>query len=183
MTEHRIVIAGFGGQGVLMLGKLLAYAGMSEGKNVTWLPAYGPEMRGGTAYCNVIISDELIGAPIVSEATCVIAMNLPSLDRFESFAQPGGWLLVNSSLIPRLPLRTDVQILTIPVNDLAQQQGSPKVANVVMLGAYLALSHAVQKASVIAAIEDVLGPGKRHLLGINLNALEAGMAFATKVPA
>jgi 2-oxoglutarate ferredoxin oxidoreductase subunit gamma len=182
MVEQRIIIAGFGGQGVLMLGKLLAYAGMSEGKNVTWLPAYGPEMRGGTANCNVIISDELIGAPIVSEATCVIAMNLPSLDRFESSAQPGGWLLVNSSLIPRSPVRTDVQILAIPVNELAQQQGSPKVANVVMLGAYLALSRAVQKASVIAAIEDVLGPGKRHLLGINLNALEAGIAFATKVP-
>jgi 2-oxoglutarate ferredoxin oxidoreductase subunit gamma len=182
MAEQRIIIAGFGGQGVLMLGKLLAYAGMNEGKNVTWLPSYGPEMRGGTANCNVIISDELIGAPIVSEATCVIAMNLPSLDRFESFAQPGGWLLVNSSLIPRLPVRTDVQILTIPVNELAQQQGSPKVANVVMLGAYLTLSQAVQKASVIAAIEDVLGPSKRHLLGINLNALEAGIAFATKVP-
>lgn len=183
MAEHRIIIAGFGGQGVLMLGKLLAYAGMKEGKNVTWLPSYGPEMRGGTANCNVIISDDLIGAPIVTEATCVIVMNLPSLDRFEPFAQPGGWLLVNSSLIPRAPTRTDVQVLTIPVNDLAQQQGSPRVANVVMLGAYLALAQAVEKASIVAAIEDVLGTGKRHLLGINLNALEAGMAFATKVPA
>jgi len=182
MAEQRIIIAGFGGQGVLMLGKLLAYAGLKEGKNVTWLPAYGPEMRVGTAYCNVIISDELIGAPIVNEATCVIAMNLPSLDRFESFALPGGWLLVNSSLIPRSPVRTDVHTLSIPVNELAQQQGSPKVANVVMLGAYLALSQAVQRASVVAAIEDVLGPGKRHLLGINLNALEAGMAFVAKVP-
>jgi 2-oxoglutarate ferredoxin oxidoreductase subunit gamma len=130
----------------------------------------------------VIISDDMIGAPVVTEATCVIAMNLPSLDRFESFVQPGGWLLVNSSLIPRAPARTDVQILTIPVNELAQQQGSPKVANVVMLGVYLALSRVVKKDSVIAAIKDVLGPGKQHLLGINLNALEAGMAFATKVP-
>jgi 2-oxoglutarate ferredoxin oxidoreductase subunit gamma len=183
MAEERIIIAGFGGQGILMLGKLLAYAGMTEGKQVSWLPAYGPEMRGGTANCNVIISDDMIGAPVVTEATCVIAMNLPSLDRFESFVQPGGWLLVNSSLTPRAPARTDVQILTIPVNELAQQQGSPKVANVVMLGAYLALSQAVKKASVVAAIEDVLGPGKQHLLGINLNALEAGMAFATKMPA
>lgn len=183
MAEERIIIAGFGGQGILMLGKLLAYAGMTEGKQVSWLPAYGPEMRGGTANCNVIVSDELIGAPVVTEATCVIAMNLPSLDRFESSVQPGGWLLVNSSLIPRAPARHDVQILTIPVNELAQQQGSPRVANVVMLGAYLALSQAVKKTSVIAAIQDVLGPGKQHLLGINLNALEAGMAFATKVPA
>ncbi|MDD2763498.1 MAG: 2-oxoacid:acceptor oxidoreductase family protein [Opitutaceae bacterium] len=183
MAEERIIIAGFGGQGVLMIGKLLAHAGMMEGKNVTWLPAYGPEMRGGTANCNVIISDGIIGAPIVTEATCVIAMNLPSLDRFESFVQPGGWLLANSSLIPRAPVRRDVQVLAIPVNDLAQQQGSQRVANVVMLGAYLAVTPVVRKESVIAAIEDVLGPGKRHLLDINLNALAAGLAFPTKVHA
>ena len=182
MAEHRIVIAGFGGQGVLMLGKLLAYAGMKEGKNVTWLPSYGPEMRGGTANCNVIIADDLIGAPIVTEATATIVMNLPSLDRFEASVEPGGWLLVNTSLIPRAPVRADVHVLSIPVNDLAQQQGSPRVANVVMLGAYLALSHAVEKASVVAAIEDVLGTTKRHLLPINLNALEAGLAFAAQMP-
>lgn len=181
MAEERIIAAGFGGQGILMLGKLLAHAGMMEGKQVTWLPSYGPEMRGGTANCNVIISDAIIGAPIVSEATCVMAMNLPSLDRFESFVQPGGWLLLNSSLIPRGSTRHDVQVLAIPVNDLAHQQGSPRVANVVMLGAYLALSQAVLKASVITAIQDVLGPGKQHLLPINLNALDAGIAFATKV--
>jgi 2-oxoglutarate ferredoxin oxidoreductase subunit gamma len=181
MEEQRIIAAGFGGQGILMIGKLLAYAGMMEGKNVTWLPSYGPEMRGGTANCNVIISDDVIGAPIVSEATCVIAMNLPSLDRFESFVQPGGWLLSNRSLIPRASTRHDVQVLAIPVNDLAQQQGSPRVANVVMIGAYLALVPAVRKESVIAAIQDVLGPTKQHLLRINLNALDAGMAFATKV--
>ena len=181
MAEERVIVAGFGGQGILMLGKLLAHAGMMEGKNVSWLPSYGPEMRGGTANCNVIISEALIGAPIVTEATCVIAMNLPSLDRFESFVQPGGWLLVNSSLIPRAPARLDVQVLSLPANDVARQQGSPRVANVVMLGAYLAVSQAVRKESIIAAIEDVLGSTKRHLLGINLNALEAGLAFPTKV--
>jgi 2-oxoglutarate ferredoxin oxidoreductase subunit gamma len=183
MTEQRIIAAGFGGQGILMIGKLLAHAGMIDGRNVTWLPSYGPEMRGGTANCNVIISDDIIGAPIVTEATCVIAMNLPSLDRFESFVQPGGLLLVNSSLIPRHPVRTDVHTLEIPVNEIAAQQGSPKVANVVMLGAYLALTEAVRKASVVAAIEDVLGKTKRHLLEINLNALEEGLKFPTKVPA
>ena len=182
MAEERIIIAGFGGQGVLMLGKLLAEAGMREGKQVTWLPSYGPEMRGGTANCNVIISDALIGAPIVTEATCVIAMNLPSLDRFASFVQPGGWLLLNSSLLPRVPVRSDLRILPIPVNEIAQRQGSTRVANVVMLGACLALTRTVQKASIIAAIEDVLGPGKQHLLAINLNALEAGLAFASHVP-
>lgn len=182
MAEERIIIAGFGGQGVLMLGKLLAQAGMLEGKQVSWLPAYGPEMRGGTANCHVIISDAAIGAPIVTEATGVIAMNLPSLDRYESSVQPGGWLLLNSSLIPRASLRRDVRVLPIPVNDIAQRQGSQRVANVVMLGACLALSQPVQRASVIAAIEEALGHGKQHLLAINLNALEAGLAFASAVP-
>jgi 2-oxoglutarate ferredoxin oxidoreductase subunit gamma len=183
MAEERIIIAGFGGQGVLMLGKLLAAAGMAEGKHVTWLPSYGPEMRGGTANCHVIISDEEIGAPIVSEATGLIAMNLPSLDRFESSVLPGGWLLVNSSLIPRGPVRRDLRVLAIPVNEIAQREGSPRVANVVMLGACLALCHPVGKASVAAAIGEVLGQSKRHLLDINLNALEAGLAFAPPVPA
>ena len=182
MPEERIIVAGFGGQGILMLGKLLAHAGMMEGKQVTWLPSYGPEMRGGTANCNVIISDDPIGAPIVTEATCVIAMNLPSVERFASFAQPGGWLLLNRSLIPVTPDRSDVQTLAVPANDLAQQQGSTRVANVVMLGALLALTRAVRRESVVTAIKEVLGPGKQHLLGINLNALEEGMAFATKVP-
>jgi 2-oxoglutarate ferredoxin oxidoreductase subunit gamma len=183
MAEERIIIAGFGGQGVLMLGKLLAAAGMAEGKHVTWLPSYGPEMRGGTANCHVILSDEEIGAPIVSEATGLIAMNLPSLDRFESALLPGAWLLINSSLVPRGPVRRDLRALAIPVNEIAQRQGSPRVANVVMLGACLALCRPVAQASVAAAIEEVLGPGKRHLLDINLNALEAGLAFAPPVPA
>ncbi len=183
MAEERIIIAGFGGQGVLMLGKLLAQAGMLENKQVTWLPSYGPEMRGGTANCHVIISDACIGTPIVTEATGVIAMNLPSLDRYESSVQPGGWLLLNSSLVPRVPSRGDVRVLPIPANEIAQQQGSQRVANVVMLGACLALARPVQKASVVAAIEDVLGHGKQHLLSINLNTLEAGLAFAHQVPA
>ncbi len=182
MTEQRVIVAGFGGQGILMLGKLLAYAGMKEGRQVTWLPSYGPEMRGGTANCNVIISDDPIGAPTVTEATCVIAMNLPSLARFESFVEPGGWLLLNRSLVPQDPARRDIQVLAVPAGSLAQQHGSPRVANVVMLGAFLALTQAVGPASVAAAITDVLGPAKQHLLGLNLNALEAGRAFATKVP-
>jgi len=182
MTEDRIIVAGFGGQGVLMTGKLLAHAGMMEGKQVTWLPSYGPEMRGGTANCHVILSESIIGSPIVTEATCVLAMNLPSLDRFESAVQPGGWLVLNRSLIPRAPARSDVRVLAIPAGDIARQQGSPRVANVVMLGAFLGLSQPVLQASIIAAIEDVLGPAKQHLLAINLNALEAGFAFATQAP-
>ena len=183
MTEERVIVAGFGGQGILMLGKLLAHAGMMEGKQVTWLPSYGPEMRGGTANCNVIISDEPIGSPIVTEATAVIAMNLPSLERFAAFVQPGGWLLLNRSLIPAAPARADVQVLAVPATELAQQQGSPRVANVVMLGALLALTHAVRHESIVAAITGVLGRSKQHLLDINLHALEAGMTCAAKTPA
>lgn len=179
MAEERIIISGFGGQGVLMIGKLLAQAGMTEGKQVTWLPSYGPEMRGGTANCNVILSNAIIGAPIVSEATCLIAMNLPSLDKFEHSVLPGGRILLNSSLIPRNSVRSDVQVLCIPVNEMASRQGSTKVANVVMLGAYIALSQTVQTDSVIAAIREVLG-SKQHLLTINLNALHDGIAFASK---
>jgi 2-oxoglutarate ferredoxin oxidoreductase subunit gamma len=179
MAEERIIISGFGGQGVLMIGKLLAQAGMMEGKQVTWLPSYGPEMRGGTANCSVILSDAVIGAPVVSEATCLIAMNLPSLDKFESAVQPGGRLLYNTSLIPRNTTRTDLQVLAIPVNEIASQQGSPKVANVVMLGAYISLAKTVQPASVMAAIQEVLG-NKQHLLSINMNALNEGIRFASK---
>jgi 2-oxoglutarate ferredoxin oxidoreductase subunit gamma len=181
--EHRIIIAGFGGQGILMTGKLLAHAGMLEGRHVTWLPSYGPEMRGGTANCQVIVSDEAIGAPIVTEATCLLVMNLPSLDRFEPLAMPGAHVLLNRSLIPRTCSRTDLHVLDVAANEIAQRQGSPKVANVVMLGACLALTGVVRRESVVAAIEEVLGAGKRHLLAINLAALEEGMRLAARVPA
>jgi 2-oxoglutarate ferredoxin oxidoreductase subunit gamma len=181
--EHRIVAAGFGGQGILMIGKLLAHAGMMDGRHVTWLPSYGPEMRGGTANCSVIVSGEVIGAPIVSEATCVIAMNLPSFERFAPLVLPGGLLLSNSSLVPKRSRPSGVLLHEIPATEIAQRQGSPKVANVVMLGACVALSGAVRKESVVAAIEDVLGKSKRHLLAINLGALEEGMKCAHPVSA
>lgn len=178
MIDERIIVAGFGGQGVMMIGKLLAHSGMMENRNVSWLPSYGPEMRGGTANCNVIISEHIIGAPVVTEASCVIAMNLPSLDKFEQTVKPGGRLLINSSLIERKSKRDDVQVLEIPVNDIASKQGSLKVANVVMLGAYITLSHVVKKETVLQAIEEVLGKTKRHLLDINVKALEEGIRFA-----
>ncbi len=177
MIDERIIVAGFGGQGVMMIGKLLAHSGMTEDRNVSWLPSYGPEMRGGTANCNVIISEHIIGAPVVTEATCVIAMNLPSLDKFETNVQAGGRLLINSSLIDRKSNRDDVNVLEIPVNDIASNQGSLKVANVVMLGAYIALSHIVKKETVVETIKEVLGKSKRHLLDINVNALEEGIKF------
>jgi len=178
MQEQRIIIAGFGGQGVLLIGKLLAGAGMDEGREVSWLPSYGPEMRGGTANCNVILSEELIGAPIVTEATCLIAMNLPSLDKFEGSLVPGGLLIYNSSIIPRAPVRRDIVPIAIPANEMATEQGSLKVANVVMLGAYLARTQAVRRESLEAVLQHALGEGKQHLFVINQRALDVGMAFA-----
>ena len=178
MIDERIIVAGFGGQGVMMIGKLLAHSGMMEHLHVSWLPSYGPEMRGGTANCNVILSEDIIGAPVVTEASCVIAMNLPSLDKFEPVVKAGGRLMINSSLVDRASTRSDVNVLEIPVNDIANKQGSMKVANVVMLGAYIALSHVVKKETILAAIEEVLGKTKRHLLDINVNALEEGIKFA-----
>lgn len=179
MIDERIIVAGFGGQGVMMIGKLLAHSGMMENRNVSWLPSYGPEMRGGTANCNVIISENIIGAPVVTKASCVIAMNLPSLDKFEKDVNAGGRLLMNSSLIDRKSTRDDVNVFEIPVNDIANRQGSLKVANVVMLGAYIALAHVVKGETIFEAIKEVLGKSKRHLLDINIKALNEGMKFAS----
>lgn len=180
MKDERIIVAGFGGQGVMMIGKLLAHAGMIENCQVSWLPSYGPEMRGGTANCHVIISEDIIGAPVVTEATCVMAMNLPSLEKFETRVRPDGLLLINSSLIPTHSKRHDVRTLEIPVNDIANAQGSLKVANVVMLGAYLAMSNAVKEETILGVVTEMLGKTKRHLLDINVKALHEGMVFAAQ---
>ena len=135
MTEQ-IILAGFGGQGVLLAGQIIAYAGMNEGKNVSWLPSYGPEMRGGTANCNVVVSDEEVGSPVVVEADCLIVMNRPSLEKYEKDLKPGGLLLLDSDLIEIEPTRTDIKVIKVPANSLAEQAGSIKAANMVMLGAY-----------------------------------------------
>lgn len=174
MTEE-IIIAGFGGQGVMSMGQLLTYAGMLEGKNVSWLPSYGPEMRGGTANCCVIISDETVASPIVTQATAVIALNKPSLDKFENTVVPGGLLFINSSLIDRRSLRDDIQVCYIPANEIADEIGNSKVANSVVLGAYLAKAgNSVSPESVIEALRKVLGPSKQDLIPLNEEALKRG---------
>jgi len=172
--EERLIIAGFGGQGVMSMGQLLTYSGMVENKNVSWLPSYGPEMRGGTANCNVIISDGLIGSPIVTEATTAIIMNKPSLDKFEKDVEKGGNILVNSSLIDRKVNRTDVNAYYVPANDIANELGNSKIANMVMLGAYLELTKAVKTESIVEAFKKVFGESKSHLIPINQEALEKG---------
>lgn len=176
MTEN-VLIAGFGGQGIMSMGQMLCYGGMIEGREVSWLPSYGPEMRGGSAYCMVILSDKPVGSPVFSKPGCLIVMNLPSLDRFEDSVLPGGRLLVNSSLIGRKSARTDIDVRYIPANDIASEIGNSRVAGMVMLGAYLKLSGALKDDSMLGALKKVFGEKKADLIPINKEALDRGAAL------
>ncbi|PKM51833.1 MAG: 2-oxoacid:ferredoxin oxidoreductase subunit gamma [Firmicutes bacterium HGW-Firmicutes-7] len=175
MTEQ-VIIAGFGGQGIMSIGQMLTYAGMIEDKNVSWLPSYGPEMRGGTANCNVTVSDDMVGSPIVTEASAVLVLNKPSLDKFESFVREKGLLIVNSSLIDKKTTRNDIRTYYIPANEIAAELGNDKIANMVMLGAYIELTKVVAVDSVLEALKKVLGESKAGLIPINRQALERGAA-------
>ncbi|MDD2493944.1 MAG: 2-oxoacid:acceptor oxidoreductase family protein [Tissierellia bacterium] len=173
--EEKIIIAGFGGQGVMAIGKLLAYAGMIEEKNVSWLPSYGPEMRGGTANCHVIISEKLIGSPVISkDATAAIIMNLPSLRKFENELIPGGKLIINKSLIDQETMRQDVDVYYIPANEIAAELGNSKVSNMILLGAYLELTKAVSIESALEAFLKVFGENKQNVIPLNRTALLKG---------
>lgn len=173
--EERIVVAGFGGQGVMALGQLLTFSGMTEGKYVSWLPSYGPEMRGGTANCNVVISTDKVGSPVVIDSTSAIMMNAPSLDKFEDLVVKDGKLFINSSLIDRKSTREDIDIYYVPANDLAMELGNPRVANMIMLGAYLEATKTVEVDTILdKAFPAVFGESKAHLLPINKEALEKG---------
>lgn len=172
---HQIVIAGFGGQGVMTMGQLLTYAGMLEGKEVSWLPSYGPEMRGGTANCHVIITDEgAVGSPIVTDATAVMVMNRPSLAKFEPLTVPGGLLLINASLVTDKPKREDIEVLYVPANEIADELGDTRVANMVMLGAYLKKTGAVTADSIEKALHKAFGERKAELIPINMDAFKRG---------
>jgi 2-oxoglutarate ferredoxin oxidoreductase subunit gamma len=171
---EKVVIAGFGGQGVMLMGRLLAYAGMLEGKNVAWMPSYGPEMRGGTANCTVIISTEEIASPVVSDPTSIIAMNKPSLDKFESTVQKNGVIVFNSSLIERKLNKDDVSVVKVPANDIANKLGSTKIANMVVLGAYVKKTGVVKLDTIFKALEKALVGPKQKLVEINKEALKQG---------
>lgn len=171
---RKIVMAGFGGQGVMAMGQLISYAGMLEGKHVSWYPSYGPEMRGGAANCSVVVSEELVGSPIIAVADDVIVMNEPSLSMFESHVRPGGNIFINSSLVKKETTRTDINVVKIPVNDIAIDLGNARVANMVMLGAYLKVTELVKVESVIQAFTKVYGDKKKKLLPINEKAIEFG---------
>ena len=170
-----MISAGFGGQGVLLLGQLLTYAGMIEERHVSWMPSYGPEMRGGTANCNVIVSSDPVGSPVVTEADAVIVMNKPSLVKFESAVKPGGTLFINKSLIDQKSTRDDIDVYYIPASDIALELGSAKVANMVMLGAYIGVSDVVKKQSIMHAVQKMLGGRKAHMIPVNEKAFDTGL--------
>ena len=171
---EKVIIAGFGGQGVMLMGRLLAYAGMLEGKNVAWMPSYGPEMRGGTANCTVIISSEEIASPVVPDPMSIIAMNKPSLDKFEPTVQKDGLILVNSSLVEQKVNRKDVSVVKVPANDIANELGNTRVANMIALGAYIKKSEVVKLETIFKALEKALTGPKQKLIDINKQALKQG---------
>jgi len=173
--EKSFVFAGFGGQGVILAGKLLAQAGADSGLQVTWLPSYGPEMRGGTANCTVVLSDEPIGSPVVDNPTALVAMNLPSLDRFEKTVAEAGTILINSSLITRPTERKDLNVLKVPANDIAVSLGNARAANMVALGAIVKATAVVSLELIRTTMAEMLGhKGSAKLIAVNEQALSAG---------
>ena len=173
MTK-RYIFAGFGGQGMLLIGKFVAMANMLEGKHVSWLPSYGPEMRGGTANCSVMLSEEEIDSPLVTRPTSLIVMNRPSLEKFEDAVVPGGSIFVNSSMIDIKVQRTDVNAYYVPCTEIATELGNPKVSNMIMLGAYIGKSHCVDIETVLEALLEKLGERKAKLIPLNREALLRG---------
>ncbi|ODN30043.1 2-oxoacid:acceptor oxidoreductase family protein [Fervidobacterium thailandense] len=171
----RFIFAGFGGQGVMLMGQILSLAGMLEGKHVTWMPSYGPEMRGGTANCTVVVSDEEVASPVTSQAEVIVAMNIPSLLKFEKAVTPGGYLFINQSVVDREPTRTDINIVKVPCNEIADALGNLKVANMVMLGAVVERTKVVSINSIFSALEKKLAGGKASLIEINKEAIRKGM--------
>lgn len=170
----QILIAGFGGQGILFTGKFLAYKGLIENRQVSWLPSYGPEMRGGTASCGVILSDEPVGSPIVSKPDVLIAMNIPSLDRYEDSVAPDGVIIADSTLIGRKVRRTDVTAYYVPATQMASDAGIPTLANMIIAGKLLKILNADAPDSVAAALEKVISAKHRDMLDVNRKALEMG---------
>lgn len=178
---EQVLIAGFGGQGILSTGMLLAHAGMLEDKQVAWIPSYGPEMRGGTANCGITLADEEISSPLVTEPTTLIVMNRPSLEKFENEVVPGGRILINSSLVDCDVKRQDVLVMKIPANEMAEEIGNPRVANNIILGALIRLTNVVTIDSVVESLKAVLPPRRHNMIPANREALERGYQFADEL--
>jgi len=176
--HEEVIMAGTGGQGVMIMGQLLAYAAMLEGRQVVWFPAYGPEARGGTAECTVIISSEEIGSPISSNPDTLVGMHDFLFSKFMPNVKPGGRLLVNTSLIDSSTLRTDCKVLGLPANKVAEDIGSVQSANMVVLGAYAAMSGIIKVESLLAALPNVFPPHRHHLIPLNEKAIRKGAELA-----
>lgn len=174
--RKEVILAGFGGQGVMSIGKNLVEAGVEEGLEVSWVPSYGPEMRGGTANCTVILTDERIGAPLVDHPTEIIVMNRPSLAKFEPSVRPGGTIFVNSSIVPDQVQRMDVTAFYVPCDQIAAELGNPKVGNMVMLGAYVAATGVLKPETIVHMIQEMFTGKKAALIPLNMEALRRGMA-------
>lgn len=176
--KKEIIISGFGGQGVMSIGKNLVEAGMAEGFHVTWAPSYGPEMRGGTANCSVVLSDRPVGSPVFTHPTELIAMNAPSIDKFGALVRSGGLVLINSSVVKESFLRPDVRTIYVPCEGIAYELGNPKVANMVMLGAYIAATGALRQETIEEMIAEMFTGPKAKLVPLNIEALRRGMLCA-----
>ncbi len=175
--QNEVIIAGFGGQGVLFAGQLLSYAALDEGKEVTWIPSYGPEMRGGTANCTIVVADEEIGSPLVRNPKAVIAMNEPSLDKYEPLVKPGGVLVLNSSMSNRPAKRTDITVVSLPANEVAEELGDKRMMNMVMLGALLAHLPVLPVEAIEKALREHLPERHHKLLPQNYKALRKGAEY------
>ena len=174
---YETIFAGFGGQGILFAGKVIAYAGMLEGKNVSHLPSYGPEMRGGTANCSVIVSDEDVASPIITEPTALVVMNAPSLDKFENAVVPGGKIFIDSALISRKCERDDADVFTIPATKMANDMGFPKLANMIMVGKLIKETEMFTWEQLEGAVTKLVPAAKAAMLESNLKALQAGYNY------
>lgn len=175
--HEEVIVSGFGGQGALFAGQLLTYTGKDEGWHVTWIPSYGPEMRGGTAHCTVIISDDAIGSPIIREPTICIVMNPPSMDKYDPLVKPGGLLVVNSTLVRHKSERDDIEVVYVPANDLAAEVGNVKMANVVLLGAMLGMREILPIPSIKRTLDHHIPERRRHIIGPNKRALDQGVEY------
>ncbi len=177
MSTKQFLLSGFGGQGILFTGKMLAYKGMLENKEVSWLPSYGPEMRGGTASCSVIVSDEPVGSPIVSNPDILVAMNLPSLDKFENSVVPGGMIFYDSSLVERKVQRTDVKVYPVPATKLAGENGFPTLANMILMGKIFKVLEEYEEDAMRNTLTKVISAKRADMIDVNLKAMNLGASF------
>jgi 2-oxoglutarate ferredoxin oxidoreductase subunit gamma len=175
--QSEVMFAGFGGQGIMLIGKILAHAAMEEGMEVAWVPSYGPEMRGGTAYCTVVVGDRPIGSPIIKNPKHLVAMNRPSLEKFAPVVKPGGVIMINASMISVEADREDCDILKVPIVEIAKELGNPRVANIVALAAFSERSKMVSASTLRQCVEDEFAR-KPKLVPLNLAAVEAGINAA-----